>query len=419
MTLLAVSLQRTYSSLTIKEIKHRAREGDELAVAILKAVGYGHSLNAILWFLIGVTSAGFFVVVSQTSPFWFAVVASGILVWIGFVWIPAARVSYISRKIAAWCAPILAHILNYLHPIIDFIIRLIRRYKPVTIHTGLYDRIDLIQLLEQQLVQPDNRIEAAELDIALHALSFGDDTVAEHMVPRRLVKAVSASEPVGPIVMDELHSSGHDRFPVYEGKTDNIIGTLYLRDLVNAKHKGTVASLMKPDVFYVHEDQSLHDALQAILRTHHQLFIVTNSYEDYVGIITIEDILETIIGSPIIDEFDEYGDKSAVAQRGKKPITPRQEHHSAQVDHPDQDNSPAQADNSTQDININPKQHTSHPDKKNHSSEDDHTGQKNHPTQTQHQDQKNSLSQTHNPDQNTRPPHKPIPEEHIDETINL
>ncbi|HSX23872.1 MAG TPA: CBS domain-containing protein [Candidatus Saccharimonadales bacterium] len=315
LALLTVSLQRTYSRVPIKELKRDARQGDKLATAMLKAVGYGHSLRAVLWFLIGVTSAGFFVVVTRTAPLWFALTASIILVWVGFVFIPAARVSLVGRRLAGWCAPLLAKVVGVLHPLIDWTVRFIHRHRPIQVHTGLYDRRDLVDLLERQQVQPDNRIEKTELEIALHALQFGDETIAQHMVPRRAVKVVSATEPLGPILMDELYASGHSRFPVYENKRDNIIGTLYLRDLVHAKHSGSVQSLMKPEVSYIHEDQSLQDALQAILRTHRQLFVVVNSFEEYVGTITIEDVLEAIIGSPIIDEFDQYDDLRAVASR--------------------------------------------------------------------------------------------------------
>ena len=187
LTFLAVSLQRTYSQVPLRELKRRARQGDELSAAILRAVGYGHSLRAVLWFFIGISSAGFFVVVSQIAPVWFALTASGLLVWVGFVIIPASRVTFVGRKLAAWCAPILAKILTFLHPVIDWIVRFIHKHRPVHVHTGLYDRRDLIDLLEQQQVMPENRIEKSELEIALHALTFGDHTVSEHMTPRRVV----------------------------------------------------------------------------------------------------------------------------------------------------------------------------------------------------------------------------------------
>lgn len=318
LTLVAVSLQRTYSRIPLKQLKHRARQQDPIAVAMLRASGYGYSLRAVLWFLIALTSAGFFVCVSLSAPVWFALTASGILIWLSFVWLPAARITAWSERLAATCAPVLSKMVSVLHPVIDGLVRMVRRYRPVQVHTGLYDRQDLVDLLQQQLVQPDSRIEQSELDIALHALTFGDHTVGQHLTPRRVVKAVSASEPLGPILMDELHQSGHSRFPVFAGKADNIIGTLYLRDLVHAKAGGTVQELMRPGVAYVHEEQSLYDALQAILRTHRQLYIVVNSFEEYVGIITIEDVLETILGKPIVDEFDQYDDLRAVAARSAR-----------------------------------------------------------------------------------------------------
>lgn len=318
LALIAVSLQRTYARVPLKELKRRARHGDALSGAMLKAVGYGHSLRAFLWFLVGLTTAGFFVLMGQTAPLWFAITASAILIWIGFVWIPAARVSFISEHLAAWCAPAIAKILQFTDPVAGLITRIIRRLHPIHVHTGLYDRYDLIDLLERQQVQADNRIEQVELSIARHALSFGDDTIGQHMTPRRAVKTVAASDALGPIVMDELYASGHARFPVYDGKKDNIVGTLYLRDLVNAKEGGSIAKLMKHGISYVHEDQSLQDALQAMIKTHHQLFIVVNSFEEFVGIITAEDVLEVIIGSPIIDDFEQYDDLRAVAERAAK-----------------------------------------------------------------------------------------------------
>ncbi len=115
--------------------------------------------------------------------------------------------------------------------------------------------------------------------------------------------------------MDDLHKSGHSRFPVFGDTQDSIVGILYLRNLVKAKAGGTVQKTMTKQVCYVHEDQPLTEALQAILKTHQQLFIVVNSFEEYVGIVTIEDIMEAIVGQQIVDEFDEYEDLRAVAAK--------------------------------------------------------------------------------------------------------
>lgn len=315
LALLSISLLKVYKRVPERELKRRAREGDELAAALHRAAAYGPSLGAVLWFFAGIMNGLFFLASARTAPAWLAVLLSATLLWLGFVWLPARQVTRVGAQIAATLAPALAWILNYLHPFIDFVFRFVQRHRPVTIHTGLYDRDDIIDLLEYQRVQPDNRVEKTELEIALHALTFGDLRVGDVMTPRRVVKMVSVDDAVGPVLMTELHDSGHSRFPVYEGKKDNIVGTLFLRDTVKAKTGGHIKSLIRPEVYYVHEEQSLSDALQAILKTHRHLFIVVNSFEEYVGIITIEDVLERIVGKPIIDEFDQYDDLRAVAAR--------------------------------------------------------------------------------------------------------
>jgi CBS domain-containing protein len=189
----------------------------------------------------------------------------------------------------------------------------------------LYDREDLVELVEAQRHQPDSRISEDTLELLLHVLSFGDKVVRECMVPRRSVQAISADVSVSPAMINELHRSGLSRFPVYKGDADeegedpvDFVGTLYLRDLITLKHTGKVSGVMQSKVYYVHEDHPLEQVLDAFLKTHHHLFIVVNSFEEFVGIITIEDILEQILGCKIVDEFDQYDDLRAVAAHDAK-----------------------------------------------------------------------------------------------------
>jgi CBS domain containing-hemolysin-like protein len=231
---------------------------------------------------------------------------------------PSRDVTKFSKWLAVKLAPVLAKVMNYLHPVVVRTTNFIDKHKPITVHTGLYDREDLVHLIQDQAVQPDNRIERVELEVAFHALQFGDQMVREVMTPRRVVKMVAAEAEMGPILMNELHDSGFSRFPVYSGKRDNIVGTLYLRDLVNAKAGGRVEDIMQKHAAFVHEEQPLTDALQAVLKTRRHLFVVVNSFEEFVGIITMEDVLECIVGKPIYDEFDEYEDLRAVAARAAK-----------------------------------------------------------------------------------------------------
>lgn len=315
LTLFAISLQRSYASVPLKELKRRSRAGDPVAATLLRAAAYGPSLQTLLRGMTIVVSALLFVLIARQTATWFSLITIGIVLWLGFIWLPAHTVSQRGIWLAERAAPLLARILQYLHPVIDRLHHFAKRNHPVTIHTGMYDKDDLRDLFARQRVQADNRVDEQTLAIVAQALEFGDMKVSDILTPRRVVKAVAGTDTVGPLLMDDLHKSGHSRFPVYEDKHDNIVGILYLRSLIKAKTGGKVSASVHKQVCYVHEDQPLTEALQAILKTHQQLFIVVNSFEEYVGIVTIEDIMESILGKQIVDEFDEYEDLRAVAAK--------------------------------------------------------------------------------------------------------
>jgi magnesium and cobalt transporter len=211
-----------------------------------------------------------------------------------------------------------AAVLYYAHPLLDWVVRGIEQRRPITFHTGLYERADLIELVKQQRDLADSRIPDDELNMVLHALSFGEKTVGSIMVPRAEVVAVRDDDVIGPILMDELYDSKHSRFPVLHGESDYIIGVLYLRDLISARQGGRVGDIVKHNVQYVHDEQTLYRVLHAFLTTKQHMFVVIDSDEEYVGLVTIEDVLEQVIGHKIEDDFDSYDDRRAVAEAGGK-----------------------------------------------------------------------------------------------------
>lgn len=325
--LLAMALQRTYVLLSAKELKRRAREKDPIAQALYKAVAYGASLRLMLWGIVILAAAGSFVLIDRSGvPSILSFLAVAITLGYGFVWMPAHKATAFGIRIAVWLTPIVAWLMRYLYPVLKKIAEFIQKHRPLTVHTGLYDREDLLKLIEDQKHQEDSRISTETLELLAHTLTFGDKMVRDSMVPRRAVRMVSDQEPIGPILIKDLYDTGFSRFPVFEGSTDHIVGTLYLRDLVNLKHTGKVADVMHPHVYYVHEDHPLEQVLDAFLKTQRHLFIVVNSFEEVVGLITIEDILEQILGAKIVDEFDQYDDLRAVAShQAKRDHDQRQE----------------------------------------------------------------------------------------------
>lgn len=326
LTLTAILLQKTYAQVPPKELKRRVQKGDIGAQAMYRVVGYGLSLKVLLWIVTAVSTACLFYIVARSFLWPLALLAIIGLLAVGYIWLPNVRVTSLSQKLAQFFAPSLAWLLNYIHAPLQAGGLFVRDHSILTTHTNLYQKEDLIELLEQQERQNDNRITKQEIDIAVHALSFSDKLVRDIFIPFSQVKSVKLKDTLGPILMGELHESGHSRFPVYEGKTNNIVGILYLRDLLQKQKGGSVKDIYHKQVVYVHEEQNLYQTLQAFLKTKKHLFVVVNRFEEVIGIVTIEDVLEQIIGQPIMDEFDQYEDLRAVATRMAEKIHKEQKH---------------------------------------------------------------------------------------------
>ena len=177
--------------------------------------------------------------------------------------------------------------------------------------TKIYSTDEMLDILDRS-----PHVLSAEQRARLKAsLAFDDKTVGGIMTPRTMIDTANVRDSVGPLVLDDLHKTGHSRFPVIDGNIDHVVGMLYLHDLIDLKsgHK-TVKSAMSPKVYYVHESQDLSHALHAFLHTHHHLFIVVNDYRETVGLLSLEDVLETLLGKKIVDEFDQFDDLRAVAE---------------------------------------------------------------------------------------------------------
>lgn len=148
-----------------------------------------------------------------------------------------------------------------------------------------------------------------------NALLFSGVLVQDIMTPRSMIDSIDQREAIGPLVMDQLHKTGHSRFPVIDGDIDHVTGMLYLHDLItlNSGHK-TVKGAMQTNVYYVRQDHDLEHALHAFLRTHHHLFIVINEFRETVGLLSLEDVIEYLLGKQVVDEFDEYDNIRKVAE---------------------------------------------------------------------------------------------------------
>jgi CBS domain containing-hemolysin-like protein len=305
-----------YHRITPKEIKRRARRGDVIASRLYKSAAYGLQLYVLLIITAGLFGCASLLLLSHAIGDVQAVMLVAVLTGITMLIISTHGMGYTAIMwISARMSPLFSWVLNGLQPVTVYALHLVKKLKLVSVHTGLYEKSDLLTLLERQKKQPDNRIEPNDMELLLHVLTFGERCVRDIVVPRRVVKQVAADDTIGPILMDELHVSGHSSYPVYDGNNpENIVGIVHVRDIIDAKHGEPVRDIMRHQLTYVHEDFTLHQALQAFLKTRQHLALVVDAFEEYMGIITVEDVLEQIIGKPITDEFDQYENLRAVAK---------------------------------------------------------------------------------------------------------
>jgi putative hemolysin len=312
----AIVLDKALNLLTFKELKRRARGGhDKKAAAIYKMAAYGRSLNLLLW-IAGSLSAALLFVSAVSSSWLLAIIYVAALAWAVRAWRPNDVHDWVWSWAAA-VAPVMAWKMVYLQPILRRLSGPKRRSAKSS-RAGIYEVEDLLELLKEQSSQPGNRISEPELKMAFHALTFGDKKVGDVMTPLRKVRLVAEDEEIGPLLMDELHQTGFSRFPVAKINTaknanPEIAGTLFMKDLIGYEGSGRVRELMHKKAYYINETQSLRDGLAAFLKMHHHLFIVVNNFEEIVGVLSIEDVIEQILGAHIVDEFDRYDDLRAVA----------------------------------------------------------------------------------------------------------
>ena len=147
-------------------------------------------------------------------------------------------------------------------------------------------------------------IEEEEREMIHGIFEMGDMSVRELMVPRTDLVAIEVNEPVEKAV-DLVTKHGHTRIPVYEGDIDHIVGVLYAKDLLRAVVRGEKKSLReiarKP--FFTPESNKVQDVLRDLRKNRVHMAIVVDEYGGTAGAVTIEDILEEIVG-PIQDEYD-------------------------------------------------------------------------------------------------------------------
>lgn len=146
-----------------------------------------------------------------------------------------------------------------------------------------------------------------EKEMITSVLSFDNKIAREIMIPRKNVYSINIDTPLTDY-LDELLEEKHSRIPVYQGDKDNIVGILYLKDFIVEAHKNgfenvNISSIMKKP-YFVLENKNIDVLFKEFQKRKIFMAILVDEYGSFVGIVTMEDIIEEVMGN-IQDVYDE------------------------------------------------------------------------------------------------------------------
>ncbi|WP_280638274.1 hemolysin family protein [Hymenobacter sp. 5317J-9] len=147
-------------------------------------------------------------------------------------------------------------------------------------------------------------IQHSEHELIENVFQFNDRMVKQIMVPRTKLSALDVNAPADQI-LDTIFNEGYSRLPVYEGNIDNIVGVLNVKDLLPIIRRGEpidLARIMRAP-YFVPETKKINRLLRQFQRKHIVMAIVSDEFGGVSGIVTIEDIMEELVGE-IQDEYD-------------------------------------------------------------------------------------------------------------------
>ena len=168
------------------------------------------------------------------------------------------------------------------------------------------------ELIETLVEAEDNKIIGAQSRAMLEGvIRMADMTAGDVMVAATRMDLINIQAPMDEL-MHTIIDTAHSRFPVYEGERENIIGTLMAKDLLKLQRAPelNIRALLRPAVF-VPETKGLNDLLRDFRGYRNHLAIVIDEFGRVAGLITIEDVLEQIVGE-IEDEFDIEDDEGDI-----------------------------------------------------------------------------------------------------------
>jgi metal transporter CNNM len=184
----------------------------------------------------------------------------------------------------------------------------------------VYTKKDILSIVVDETDPEKGDIDTDEQRLVKGSLSFSAKKVQDVMTPNTVVTTVEIDDTIDDEYLAKLKEIHYSRIPVQTEDPNNIIGILYYKDLVGVELPVRVKDIMDSTVHFVNASDSLDAVLNQFIKTKMHLFIVIDDFGGFEGVITLEDVIEEIIGKEIMDEGDEVADLREVALQKKEAI---------------------------------------------------------------------------------------------------
>ena len=221
--------------------------------------------------------------------------------------IPQAVISRHALTFGAWTAPITRLFMILLAPITLPISWALDKILGEELPT-VYTKKELMKIISEHEDSDKSAIDRDEERIVHGALQFSQKKAEDVMTPRVVVHALEATEILDEALRKKIIKSGFTRFPVYRGSIDSVIGILYAKDIVLEPTGEPVVDVCEHKYIKIKETDRLDTVLALMLKRRQHMSIVFDEFGGFVGVLTLEDILEEVLQQEIVDEDDRFVD---------------------------------------------------------------------------------------------------------------
>ena len=209
------------------------------------------------------------------------------------------------ERLAAACAPSMRFFMRLFYPLsalLTWVGQAAARLTPGESQVSVTED-ELYDIIED--MTEEGSLDEEQGDLISSALQFGDVTVESILTPRVDVAAIDIADSPEEI-LELIKAQNHSRLPVYEGSIDNIVGVLQIRTYIKAYLRQGSALDLRPlldEAFFIHQSTNIDELLPIMSKHRQNMAVVTDNYGGTLGIVTVEDILEELVGE-IWDEDD-------------------------------------------------------------------------------------------------------------------